>query len=77
MEALHNHKKIKEKENKTKPREMKTQAKNTHNSQIKTRKTKIKCKSQIAFNDIQHEFSYDDIIKLKIMYHMYIMSWHA
>ena len=32
MEALHNHKKIKEKENKTKPREMKTQAKNKHNS---------------------------------------------
>ena len=46
-------------------------------SQIKTMKTKIKCKSQIAFNDMQQGFSYDDIIKPKIMYHMYIMSWHG
>ena len=48
---------------------------NTHNSQIKIRKTKIKYKSQNAFNDTQQGFSYDDIIKQKIMYHRFIMSW--
>ena len=41
------------------------------------RKTKIKCKSQIAFNDTQEGFSYDNIIKSKIMYHLHVMSWHG